>query len=317
MRLSTLGRLLGALCLAGSVTYAAAGSASASTPGWISSVTPLPPKVHNGADAGYQVMITNTGTSNISQLFLVSADPTTFVGGPDGGDCLPAGVTLKCSFGSLNAGASVTIVVAFATPSSGNGFTEMFQANTTGVSLNDKHHTSHGDTLDFTGVTDLTSDKDFGGGFDKDTSLVQDNGSIGKNNAQSTQVTPPVGGVIATVQDGPALNLPFSCDTNSTYCQGKTPFGEWSQVNVDNGAAQPSFFPITLMIYGKSVPNTVAQSSIALIHTDDNGNPIGTDPLLQCASGAPLENCIQVSKVGPNWKIVAWVDQNGGFKGMG
>jgi hypothetical protein len=76
------------------------------------------------------------------------------------------------------------------------------------------------------------------------------------------------------------------------------------------------------MLYGKAV-GSISQSSIQLIHVDDQGNPVGpdtdgngiSDPLAQC--GATLENCIQVTKVGNNYRIIAWVDQNGGFKGMG
>lgn len=315
MRLNTLGRLLGALCLAGSLSYVAAGSATASTPGWVPSVTPLPSMVHNGADAGYEVTITNNGTSNIAQLFLVSADTATFVGGPDGGDCLPAGVALKCSFGSLSSGASVTIVAAFATPSSGKQFSELFEANTTGVTLSDKHHTSHGDTLDFSGVTDLTSDKDFGGGFDPDMSLISSDGSIGKNNVQSTQVTPPVRGVIATVQDGLASDT-FDCQPDCNL----TPFGDWSRVTVgsggtfDDGNGGHILFPVSLLVYGKSLPSGVTASSIQLIHVLDDGT---VDILSQTCGATPTLNCLTVTKVGPNYKITGWVAQNGGFKGMG
>ena len=48
-----------------------AGVASASPPNWTMTVTKLPGTVSPGATAGYQVVITNNGPSNISQLYLV------------------------------------------------------------------------------------------------------------------------------------------------------------------------------------------------------------------------------------------------------
>ena len=49
-----------------------AGVASAAPPNWTMTVTKLPDTVSPGAPAGYQVVITNNGPSNISQLYLVS-----------------------------------------------------------------------------------------------------------------------------------------------------------------------------------------------------------------------------------------------------
>jgi hypothetical protein len=224
-------------------------------------------------------------------------------------------VTLKCDFGALNSGAHVTIVVAYRTPGTGMSFSEKFEANTTGVSLNDKHHTSHGDTLDFFGTTGLTSDKNQGGGFDGDASLVQDDGSLGKGNVQSTQVTPPVRGVIATVEDGLADGS-FTCLPACNL----TPFGEWSRVTVGNGGSftdsggNTLLFPVSLLVYGKSVPSGVTASSIQLIHVLDDGT---VDILSQPCGATPTLNCLTVTKVGANYKITGWVNQNGGFKGMG
>ena len=317
MRFNKLIRLVGALALAGSVTYVAAAPATASGPNWSASIDSLPSLVHNGADAGYQITITNGGPSNISQLYMVGTGSPTFVGGPDGADCTPAGVTLKCNFGALTGsppGNAVTIIVSYKTPASGNSFSQAFEANTTGVSLNDKHHTSHGDTLDFTGSTALTLDKNFGGGFDKDMSTVGNNTSLGANNVQSTQVTPPVVGVIATVQDG--TDVTFDCQTSCT----KTPFGEWSKVTVGSGGefldqdGNPILFPVSLMVYGKSLPSGVNANSIQLVHVLDSGQ---VDVLSTPCGATPTLNCLTVTKVGPNFKITGWVAENGGFKGMG
>ena len=322
MRFTKLGRLLGALCLAGSVTYVAAAPAPASTPtGWSAEVVPLPAKVHNGADAGYRITITNNGTSNVSQLTLNGTDSPTFVGGPNAGSCSQPGVPLTCSFGSL-AGVnqaprnSVRIIVSYKTPATGSSLSEAWVASTTGFSTNDGG-TSHGDTLPMAATTTLTGDTNFGGGFDKDKSTVGNDGSLGLNNTQSTQVTPPVVGVIATVEDGSGVS--FTCAP--TICT-KTFFGEWSRVTVDSGEAffdngvppKPVLFPVSLLVFGKSLPSGVNANSIQLVHVLDSG---AVDILSTKCGSTPTLNCLTVTKVGQNFKITGWVDQNGGFKGMG
>jgi hypothetical protein len=319
MRFSKLTRLVGAFALAGSVTYVAAGSpASASTPAWSADVQLLPALVHNGADAGYQITITNGGTSNISQLSLTGADSPTYVGGPNGGSCSQPGVPLTCTFGSL-AGLNqapankVTIIVAYKTPTSGTSFNEAWLASSTGVTGSDGG-TSHGDTLSMSGTTSLTGDANYGGGFDKDGSTVGNDTSLGTNNTQSTQVTPPIVGVIATVQDGTSVT--FDCKSSCT----KTPFGEWSKVTVGSGGVfydkngNPILFPVTLMVYGKSLPTGVNANSIQLVHVLDSG---AVDVLSTKCGATPTLNCLTVTKVGQNFKITGWVAQNGGFKGMG
>jgi hypothetical protein len=315
MRFTKLGRFLGALCLAGSLTYVASAPASAAGPNWSASIRSLPGLVHNGADAGYEITITNGGPSNISQLYLVGSGAPTYVGGRDAAACTAPGVTLKCTFGAVNANSSVTIVVAYSTPASGSSFSQSFEANTSGVSLNDKHQTSHGDTLDFTGSTALTLDNNFGGGFDKDRSPVTSGGTLGTNNVQSTLLTPPVLGVIATVQDGLGDGS-FVCAPTCT----KTLFGEWSKVTVGSGGVyldqngDPILFSVSLMVYGKSLPSGVNANSIQLVHVLDSG---AVDILSTPCGATPTLNCLTVTKVGQNFKITGWVDQNGGFKGMG
>lgn len=310
MRRNTFVRSLGALCLAGSLTYVGAGPASAAPPNWVSSVERLPATVHNGADAGYDVTLTNNGPSNISSLFVVTAEAATFVGGPNGGACTSPGVPLKCSFGALAAGQSVTIRVAFKTPSSGSSYVQKFEANTTGATLSDRKHTSHGDTLSFQATTALSNDKNFGGGFAKDSSPVTTNDSVGKTNVQSTEVVPPKAGVIATVQDGLPADA-FSC---APTCTG-TLFGDWSRVNVDNGANQGTFFPVTLTVYGKVLPKGATVDSVSLVHVTDTG---GVEVMsARCGDTATPQDCIDVTQSGQNFVITGWVDQNGGFKGMG
>jgi hypothetical protein len=44
----------------------------------------------------------------------------------------------------------------------------------------------------------------------------------------------------------------------------------------------------------------------------------GTTEILSTRCGdTPTLNCVTVTPVGSNYKITGWVDENGGFKGMG
>jgi hypothetical protein len=316
MRVTRLSRIVGAACLAGSFMLVAAGPSSAAPPGWTANVVSLPATVHAGADAGYGVTVTNGGKSNISALYVVSTSVPTYVGGRDGAKCTGPGVPLKCTFGALSSGANVQIVVGFRT-GSGSSFRAAFEANTTGVA-GDKKGNSHGDVLAFAGTTALSSDKDFGGGFSSDQSAVGDSDVVGRNNVQSTSVTPPIAGVVATVQDGAGAGT-FTC---GAACVGRTLFGEWSKVTVGDGqpvfdaAHQAILFPVTVLVYGKALPKGATASSIDLVHVLDGG--AGTEVLQdRCAPSGPTLNCVTVTQVGANFRLTGWVQQNGGFKGMG
>jgi len=75
-----------------------AGVASAAPPNWTMTVTKLPDTASPGATAGYQVVITNNGPSNISQLYLVDkvgdsiTVPTSYVTTTQG-TCTPGATT--------------------------------------------------------------------------------------------------------------------------------------------------------------------------------------------------------------------------------
>jgi hypothetical protein len=314
MRVSLLGRLLAATALACSFGLAAAGGASAATPRWSMSVTDLPAVVHNGSNAGYQVTISNAGPSNISTLFLVTqtqASPT-YVSTPTQGTCsAPGAGPLVCNFGALTAGSSVTVTVAYATPATGTSFDPVFQGNSNGATFSDSRATSHGDTLQDPNETptQLTTSRDFAGGFAVDQGTVGDDAAVGKNNIQATSVIPPASGIVTTVQDG-LPNTAFSC---GGACAGKTLFGDWSRVTVDKGQAFGDLFPVTLLIYGQAVPNKTPRDQIQLAHVFDDGS---SQALSTTCGATPTLNCITVTPVGNNVKITAWVNQNGGVRGM-
>jgi hypothetical protein len=275
------------------------------------SVVDLPSLVANGSGAGYQVTITNTGPSNISTLFLVTEvqDSPGYLTWTQGTCTAPGSGPLRCDLGALRAGASLTVVAGYTTPSSGKAFDPVFQANSNGVSYSDPKR-SHGDTLQDPKETptQLTTSDDFAGGFTLDRADVATGGDVGRNNVQSTTVTPPSVGLITTVQDG----LPPRTAT-CTGCD-KTLFGDWSRVTVGHGQAFANLFPVSLLVYGKALPKGANKNSIDLVHVLDDG----TTQILSTRCGpTPTLNCVTVTQVGPDYRITGWVDQNGNFKGMG
>ena len=307
MRKKSIGRLLGALCLAGSFVIAATGPASASPPRWSMTVTNLPLTVGTGSAMGYQVTISNAGPSNISQLFLVTetqqspAYITTSQGTCAEADSGPLG----CTFGALNAKKSVTVTVAYATPftDTGDPGDPVFQANSNGLTFSDGG-TSHGDTLTDpheTGTV-ISSSPDFAGGFALNNGAVSTDNDLSDSNRQATSVQPPASNLVVTAQDGPSVS--FTC---KKICSKA--FGEWSAINVGNGQTFGTFFPITLLLRASDAPTNLSQ--IKLAHVLDNGTTV---QLNQCTTS--LQNCIVVTPVGTNVQIKAYVDQNGGIRGI-
>ena len=320
MRRSSFGRILGVLCLAGSLTYLGSAPASAAAPAWEMTAFPLPDTVHNGSGVAYQVTISNRGPSNISSLYLqtVRADVPVYLVNDAAHPACSSGTTarLSCAFGPLVAGDSVSITVGYQSPASGASFNPGFVANTTGASPNDKKQTSHGDQLQpgNDATTHLRSDKNFGGGFQLSRAAVSTDTAIGNKNIQSTTVVPPADDLVTTVEDGPDVS--FSCPAD--VCTGKL-FGEWSRVkvrsldNFDNTVETFPAFPVALLVRGSAVS---ANNPIKLVHVTDSGAIDVLDQSLPCGS-SPQVGCLDVTKTGGNYLLTTWVDQNGGFKGMG
>jgi hypothetical protein len=312
MRRTSIGRLLGALGLAASFVLTVSGTASASPPNWSMTVVDLPSLAANGSGVGYRVTIHNGGPSNISSLYLVTKTQNSpaFVDSPSQGTCSSPGAgALSCNFGALTNGSSVSVVVGYAAPASGTSFDPVFQGNTTGATFSDAGH-SHGDTLQDPNETptQLTTSRDFAGGFALNQNKVSTDANLGKNNVQSTSVTPPEVGLVATVQDGAGVGT-FTC----SVCT-KTLFGEWSKVTVGHGESFGIPFPVTLLVLGKTLPKGVTADSIELVHVLDNGT---TQILPNCGTGELTTSCVTVTPVGSNYRITGLFDQNGRFKGMG
>ena len=329
-------------------------SSLASTPGWYFTVdnSLSPPVVGTGYNAAFVVTITNAGPSNISALYL-STDipktaanvsptyigPATYSPTPGSGPtspCNPAGSgPLYCSFGSLANGASVTLTVAFKAASPGtnignpNGTTAClplvdteawtfhFTAFGNGNTPSDKGTKSHGDTLCGQASIDTSSSKDFAGGFTLDTTTFSTSSdNFGKNNKQTTGLTPPEALIPATVEDGSTVPAPTDCQ--DSHCANA--FGEWSKLSVRGGHNySPTAFKVVILVWGGAVPGGTSPGDIVLLRVADDGST--TDVIdLPCTFdvGSTTPNnpeCLTVTKVGPNFRIVAWVFHNGWMKG--
>jgi hypothetical protein len=297
------------------------GTSAAGQPNWsFSKLTPLPGTVKAGESAGYLVEITNGGPSNIKTLFLTSnpASNTTYVGLPSQGSCDAVGGPLKCSFGTVRSGAAnaVSVIVAFATPSSGtpSPFAMEFLASTNGAPLSDGG-ASHGDFLRQTATTILSTSDDYAGGFA--TALAEiATGGLSSTNIQQTKVNANKIGIVVTAEDGLA-DTAYSCgDSNDNSPECANRFGQWSRINVENGAPQAAF-KVTLVIAGSSVPAGATTLNIDVIHVDEvTGVAYEISARCNPTTGTPNNpECVTVTRVGANFQIVVWLLENGGVRG--
>jgi hypothetical protein len=286
-----------------------AGIATASTPGWaFTNTATLPATVTPGADAGFQFDIVNQGKSNISQLYLTTSDnavPSYFSNSR--GTVCQLSPTLFCAFGALNAGDSIHVLIAYTTPTLGSSFGIIFQINGTGVSFTDPHR-SHGDTLSQPFTTALSADPNFAGGFQiKDGTTYTTNNVLSKRNDQSSAATSGALLVPVTIQDG----LTTPPDGATDPCATLHCIGDWTALQVGNGTDGP--VKVTLVLYGKSVPNGATVDNIGLWHQN-------TLVSLRCSDPSSIPNggtneCVTVTLVGINFQIVAWLLHNGGLHG--
>ena len=330
---------------------------SAGTPGWKFYITPIPADgiVAPGTSAGFVVTIANEGRSNISALFLDTdpnalppspvsptyVGPITYTNQPGGvGSCHDAGAgPLYCDFGSLVAGASVTVTVAFQMPASGSTFFN-FRALGNGNTPSDGG-TSHGDALKAlisinggnshppatpaASIT-LNGSKNFAGGFSPDTTTVQNDQSLGSKNIQSGQVVPPAGGIAVTLEDG-LPDSTFNCTSLGVVCSNR--FGEWARLNVANGAQfTETGIHVSIIVLGSKVPGAATVATIDLIHVPTNPDgSLGTPYVISNRCDNPdggldgtaphvlADECILVTQVGKNFRIDGWLLNNGGARG--
>ena len=301
------------------------GAASASAPQWTQSpITSLPPTVGPGTNAGFSFSATNNGPSNISALYLIStaADPAVYAhfkvsNGPTlvrEGSC-PTDVALKCTIGAVNATQTVSFLIAYAVGTS--NFSVIFQANTTGSIINPNGH-NHGDALNWSATTSVSSSQNFAGGFQLTGTQIGTTGNLSKKNDQKSFVTPKDGSTLlpVTIEDALASDPNAPAD----LCSANTCIGDWTQVRVGDGSDATGPISVTLLLYGPSVPNGATVDNINLWHEGSSPEIIS----LPCTDSSAIPHqpgntgneCITVTKIGSNFQIVAWLHHNGGLKGI-
>jgi hypothetical protein len=304
------------------------GGVAAKNPSWTISITKLPPTVGAGHEAGYTVVVTNLGPSNINTLSMLvttpvtpGAAPTYFsglawnYGGPEIG-CTGTGPggsgPLACDLGTLSGSPSqsVTFTVAYHVPTGTTGSFDITVAIQSGSgNTGSDGGTSRGDAFSKSDSTGIGNSQNFDGGFSVTGDTYQTTGSLGRNNKQSTKLETTDTIIPVTITDGVTT---YPCDSGDPQCSRL--IGEWSVLNVNN---THNLYPIkvTLLIWGGAVPGGLSTSDIFLVHADGTGaeTPVKT----ACDANPPTNaDClVSVTKVGNNYQIVAWLKHNGSIRG--
>lgn len=299
----------------------------AKPPGWgFDPIVANPGAVSPGRAVAFDVTIRNTGKSNISSV-LMSTDLSGSLAVPvyisDADWSVPSDITrpcgsapyttaLSCSFGSLVAGASVSLRIAFTTPSTGTSWSFNFILTGNGNTPSDTGGTSHGDTKKGTASVNLNSSSDFAGGFVVNRGEVFETGTtLSKQNPQSTKLTSSTDLQIATVTESATYS------GAGTLCQDVNCIGQWTILDAPN--PDSSVISGSLLIYGKGIQGSVGPDDIVLYHLDGSGDDgiIGDEASERCATddGTSPAPCIYVTEEGQNFRVDFWLLHNGALRG--
>jgi hypothetical protein len=309
------------------VAMLATSPVAAKNPSWYIEYTKLPIAVAAGNDAGYFVKVGNTGPSNINTLMLTVTPVATPTAAPSyfsgltwntgaHGSCTntgPAGVgPLTCDLGTVVPGQYVTFRVAFNVPAGSTGTFDVDIAIQSGAgNTGSDPGSSRGDAKTVTAKTAINSSPNFDAGFVVDDLLYETTGSLGRGNKQNSSALVADTLLTVTVEDGSGVVAP-TCDVAG--CSGA--FGEWTYLDIPGNT---NLIKATLNIWGGSVPGGASADAIYLIHVLDDGTVdlIGDDGS-RCTptTGTPTNaDCITVTKIGSNFRIVAWLHGNGNLRG--
>jgi hypothetical protein len=307
----------------------AVGPVSAANPGWQVTFKQLPAVVKAGNDAGWKVTFTNPGPSQINDQNIIidsrsTTAPYTYLSDLDvstgfAETCTTTGGVTTCNVGTMPAGGTVVFTVAFEVP---EGYTDknfyldiLVQAGT-GDTGSDGPGKSRGDKKPFADFVTVSTNPNIDGGFVTEAApeqIYQTVGSLGRQNKQNSTVEVNDTAIPVTVADG-GIFLDPTC-TNCGHL-----IGEWTYLDVPGST---NTIEITLMIWGGSVDGGVSADEIYLVHVKDNGSVelIGDDPINEpeeiCDSAtSPSEiPCILVTKIGANYKLIGFLDDNGSLRG--
>jgi hypothetical protein len=294
----------------------AAGPVAAANPKWDVTFVQKPNAVKAGHDVGWKVTFLNKGPSNINDLnitidststaagYSYLSDPVTSTGFGETCDSLD-GVT-TCNVGTMPALGTVVFTVAFHVPATytDNSFNLTIGLRAgTGDTGSDPGH-SRGDKIEFTSNTNVSTNPNYDGGFTVDATTFQTGQAIGRNNKQATTLETTDLTIPVTVTDGVTS---FPCNLCSNLV------GEWSVLDV-NGTHNDQPIRVTLLIWGGSVPGGVGADDLYLLHADGTGASTVVDA--QCNATHSNLDCLEsVTKIGNNFRIVAWFRNNGGARG--
>ena len=293
--------------------------------------------VKAGNKVGFFEWLRNGGTSNISQLFLeATATPAATVyraswsiedgsGTEVSNGVCPSDTPLKCSFGALNAGHTVYLVVAYNTGIAVDGTTQQvdFSWSANGATTRDGG-TSRGDSLPHRDSVILTNNGDANGNFyfEQTDITVQTNQKLSGTNQQATTATVTAGLTGVAVSDSPLLVT--LCDSTLTAS-----FPSWfscsqlssltSLIEVGNGKTFKNRNDgpgIKVIVTFQQAPKQLSSARPFVYHYFKDANGVGQADLItaQCnyvagfPDGAtPSEGCLTV-----NGKIVTvWLFHNG------
>jgi hypothetical protein len=204
-------------------------------------VTPLPSQVGNGSTAAYLVTVTNlTSSSTFTLVGIGALTPrgATFVSAsPSHGSCGTR--VLACQIGPLGPGASATVLAVYKSPASGTSMTLSVAEAAAGYHIADARLAS--------AKTTLSNDPNFVGtwilpGGNRD---LETDPNLGSGNPQSTEVLAPTDNIPVALSE---TNTPPPQGDCPALTESSSCVGQWSQVNVNNGASYDAPFPVTIRL---------------------------------------------------------------------
>ena len=136
--------------------------------------------------------------------------------------------------------------------------------------------------------------------------------TLSKQNPQSSTVTPPVSKIPVTVEDGLVTFGGAGTDPCGTAALAHC-IGDWARLNVDNGAAGP--VKVTHHALRAERPERRDHQQHQAVPRGQQPEP-DHDPVQRVDPAHPGgAECITVTKVGSNFKIVGWLNHNGYIRG--
>jgi hypothetical protein len=319
MRPSRLRRLTGgvaALILVGATVLSTASLTLAAVPGATAASEAIPASYTAGHLAGFRGTYTYDDGSTLSKLILIvktaGASGNAYLSATKNGAAVPSNscstVTgdVVCTFKTVRTNDRFVVVTAYTPAVGATQVDATYNWSSSGSTTSDGG-TSHGDIWDgITHTASLTTDGDYGGGFNITADGSLDNGlTVTATNRQVTQLGKLPAGVAATVRDGALLDPDFPCvsgnpSTPLVVCGGY--IGEWSNVTVGDGQSFDSLFTVSIVFYSGAPKG--------FVHTYAGGQEF----IGPCAKKSPTYPCFTWTAKTSTATIFTY--HNGSFRGQ-